>query len=399
MIAWECEGVPCESTKQIAGYCPAHPVLWQGTDGAIPSNPYPINSREGVSSVQTNGPDGKGTMIWSDQSREIHPAVREGVGRLLYACEAVRVVRLIEENGVAVVLYKGAALAEMAYGGSENRRSGDIDLLVGAEDFRAVEQVLESEGYRRRMPLPAWMLRKSRWGAPTLPYEMHYRNERTGAEVDLHTSLLPKDLGATLDEPALWRRLEEVEICGRLVRTLGAIDTLLFLALHGTKHQWESEGYVRDFGAFARARVKPEQWRIAMAEAAARGCRDMLLVAVRIAEGRLGFVFPAEASRAARRSPRVSKIAAWYGLRAGTDACSSSSKAGILLVRWRMWDTLPQRTGWLLRLAIVPNVRDFEWIQLPGPLGSFYYLLRPVRLAWQWLLRPVVARVKNSRRD
>lgn len=322
------------------------------------------------------------------------PALRDGVRRLLYAREAARIVGLAEAAGVAVVLYKGAALAELAYGGCENRHSSDIDLLVRAEDFGAVDRLLVSEGFRPRRPLPAWLSRKPGWGAPTLPHEMHYRNERTRVEVDLHTGLLPKDLGAVLDGPAVWRRLERVEICGRSVATLGTIDTLLYLALHGTKHQWDGERYARDFGRFARARLSPEDWRLSLAQAEAGGCRDMLLVAVRIAEEQLGYGFPEEVSLAARRKPRVGRIAAWYGSRSSPEAGTSFSTAGAFQSGWRMWDTLPQRLAWLLRLAFTPNIFDLGCVRLPAPLGSLYYLVRPVRLACQWLLRPVVARSK-----
>lgn len=323
------------------------------------------------------------------------PAVREGVWRLLHATEAARIVRLAEKAGLTVVLYKGAALAEMAYGGSENRHSSDIDLLVKAEDYGAVDRLLVLDGFLPWRPIPAWLLQASRWGAPTLPYEMHYRNASTNVEVDLHTGLLPKDMSSALDERALWRRLERVELFGRSVPTLGTIDTLLFLALHGTKHQWDGERYAQDFAAFARARVTPEVWRHALAEAELGGCRDALLVAVRIAEEQLEFSFPEEISGAARRSPRVGRIAAWFSGRFSHDPGASFTTAGVFLGGWRMWDTLPQRLIWLLKRLGTPNVFDYGWIQLPASLGFLYYLVRPVRLAWQWTMRPVLAWYKR----
>jgi len=224
---------------------------------------------------------------------------------------------------------------------------------------------------------------------------MHYRNVSTHVEVDLHTGLLPKDLSAALDERAVWRRLERVEICGRSLATLGTIDMLLFLALHSTKHQWDGERYVQDFGMFARARMTPESWRLALAEAEARGCRNMLLVAVRLAEERLGFGFPEEVSHAARRNPRVGRIAAWYARRSSREAGTSFSTAGVFQGGWRMWDTLPQRLMWLLRLAVTPNIFDLGWVRLPARLGVLYYIVRPGRLVWEWLLRPVVARFRR----
>jgi hypothetical protein len=45
--------------------------------------------------------------------------------------------------------------------------------------------------------------------------------------------------------------------------------------------------------------------------------------------------------------------------------------------------------------VFTPNPEDYGWVRLPAFLGLLYYLVRPVRLAWHWLPRPVVARFKH----
>jgi hypothetical protein len=119
--------------------------------------------------------------------------------------------------GVAVLLLKGAVLADALYGGVDRRPQYDIDLLVRARDARRARSILESAGYR-----------KLRGDSHSISFV------RGAVHVDLHHALRSSPAYA-INEDRLWSRAQSVTVAGQDVRTLAHDDTLAFLAMSLTE--------------------------------------------------------------------------------------------------------------------------------------------------------------------
>src|SRR5919106_2146164 len=59
----------------------------------------------------------------------------------------LKAYRLLKDNGIPVAIFKGAVLAQMAYGEVSLRQAGDIDMLIGREHFATAKSLLESLGF------------------------------------------------------------------------------------------------------------------------------------------------------------------------------------------------------------------------------------------------------------
>jgi hypothetical protein len=76
----------------------------------------------------------------------------------------LKVYRLLKEAGIRVAIFKGAVLAQMAYGEVSLRQAGDIDLLIDRHHFAEARSLLQSLGYEMapRLTEAQW-LRTSRF--------------------------------------------------------------------------------------------------------------------------------------------------------------------------------------------------------------------------------------------
>lgn len=167
--------------------------------------------------------------------------------QLLYA-EVARVLSLLRDEGIDVIVLKGAYLAQHVYPDFALRTMSDVDLLVHAEEIEHVASLLGRLGYGCTQPYGARHLDKAYHLPPftrpgAFPLEIHWALERP--------SRLPG-----FDVDGLWARAMPVAVADVPVRRLSATDLVFHLCLHEAyHHRWGVERWGVE--GFAAAPLRP----------------------------------------------------------------------------------------------------------------------------------------------
>jgi Uncharacterised nucleotidyltransferase len=169
----------------------------------------------------------------------VPPAVRHRLTELLAASRARQLVMLRElgpvlrrcaADGVAVIVFKGPALAERVYPEPALRPFSDLDLLVRPADRFRMDDTLRALGHRRLADEHSWDFDVAYDGATV--YET-----AAGVRIDLHWSLLTEPRFAWRgDETEVWARAEPIVVAGEAALGLGREDLVLHLAAHLAVH-------------------------------------------------------------------------------------------------------------------------------------------------------------------
>ena len=127
---------------------------------------------------------------------------------------------LLEANGIAYRVLKGAAVAHTVYPDPALRGFGDVDLLIGSGDWDAAVAVMAEHGYSRTL------------GEVRAGFDHRFGKEATmvardALEVDLHRTLVIGPFGLTIDLPSLFDAPGSVTIGGRELPTLDPDATFL----------------------------------------------------------------------------------------------------------------------------------------------------------------------------
>lgn len=194
--------------------------------------------------------------------------VREQCLEALRASAAVNAIRMrrtlqlvgeMEAAGFRVCVLKGASVARL-YAYPESRSSVDTDLLIDAEQERAVYAFLREKGFTvkgRRSTANDGACEHAKYG-----------------KIEIHTSLYPElteTAWAGLAEPQAWQQepLLRVTLMDGSFDTLGHTDQLIFLTLHMIKHFTESGLSIRmmldvalHFAAFHQEIDTARFWRV-----------------------------------------------------------------------------------------------------------------------------------------
>ena len=159
-------------------------------------------------------------------------------GRLLAELSGLR--RFLQQEGLEVILLKGGALVQTAYGGQLGLRPmSDLDLLIKEADRDSIREALFERGFRS--PRPSSSL---------------FSN---GAAIfDLHTDLVGtgrirrRALAARFSLEELWKEASPLDGRDGPVRVLSPYHQFLHLAVHAQKHSFARLIWLVDLALVAR---------------------------------------------------------------------------------------------------------------------------------------------------
>lgn len=143
--------------------------------------------------------------------------------------------------------FKGPTLAQIAYGSVAVKVSHDLDIFIEAADIHAAVALLEADGYRvlgRDAPLSARqvsaIVRNFKdiclVGPTGIMVELHWRF--------VHSKKLLTELNGDLQTQGV-----TVATTANL-RTLGSLQMLQYLCVHGALHHWKRLKWLADLAAF-----------------------------------------------------------------------------------------------------------------------------------------------------
>jgi hypothetical protein len=293
------------------------------------------------------------------------------------ARELVRLAGKLTASGVPVIAFKGPVLALKLRGDLSLRQFNDLDLLIRPADAGRTAAMLIAENHWPRHFDPTNVARSL-----TRCNEDEFIRPQDLQMVDLHWALGPHYFPYGPPAELVWQRAIRFGLEDGEVLTMGPLDTILYLAVHGTKHGWANLGAVCDLAAALGPAQSFDSHQL-LAEAAQFGCLKMLLLGAALARNLLGAPLPPLIGERLGIEPTLNSLAIgverrmfkYVGLRAG------------LYLDWFVSLSLlqnhPSRLRYFVNRALRPAPEDLDFIELPASLYPLYFPLRPFRLLAQ----------------
>ncbi len=277
------------------------------------------------------------------------------------ASELQGLLREFSLRGVEVLPLKGPLLGAALYGSPTLRPSDDLDLLVRREDFAQAQSLLTHLGFT-----PAYE-----------PDDYHQTLHRGDTCVELHFAVAPPS-SPSMDLAGAWRRARVVQFRGEKARCFAKPDLLVYLTLHGVKHEFARLLWVLDV-VRALADCDEDDLNQALQIARGIGVEGALLTTCALAGYGFDAVLPPAIAAVIARKPAISAQAKvmWENVLGGPANPQTSHQGAGLFVQLepdagRRW---AQR--WRLFL---PSQQDQLWAQQHNIPSRWMCLLRPLRL-------------------
>lgn len=305
-------------------------------------------------------------------------AIRAGAmaisrNNLLLTGELVRIVRAFASEGIAVLPFKGATLANRYYGSVALRFFTDNDILIHEPDVPRAWRLLESLEYVPRPHLTPAQLPIY----PRYEHDIGMMHRETKAHVELHWHLHDRSIAFPHVEREIWSRLRTEEIFGTPVSEMPPEELLIVLAVHGTKHAWSQLGWTLDIARVLTHEKELDWDRVMMLARRARSMRSLHL-ALRLASQLFEAPLPTHVAAACTADAHSQALADEVLRMIFVENRDSIDGRPAQRFYLKSREHLRDRAHFLLHWAFTPNARDRVLIDLPESLAFLYYLVRPI---------------------
>ncbi len=294
--------------------------------------------------------------------------------------ELCRVLAALQENEVLALPYKGPLLAQTLYGDITLRQFNDLDILVARTDVTKAVAILEKCGYRQELQLTPNQARQ------ILKNDCEYalKHDAKAVHLDLHWHFAPRHFALRIDLPGIWQRARPVTLDGAEIMGLAAEDTLLMLALNGSKDYWSRLLTLCDIAALVRQTPQidwPQLWQRATAARVQR----MLGLSLWLAQELLETSLPLFVRQQLENDAALPRLAAHVKSFLLGDGLQYMSLDSYLLPARTLPNRLAQMEFYFI-FALQPSFEDWSFAEFPARLDFLYYLTRPLRLAKKYFL-------------
>jgi len=294
----------------------------------------------------------------------------------------LRVLNLLEANGILAIPFKGPVLASSLYGNLAFRTFSDLDILVLKRDMVKSRDVLISSGFQWKPQLSP--IQKADYKEDYGCLTFTDKNGRDWIEIDGWLS--SRELPWNFQLAYFAQRLTRVSLEGKMVPAFSPEDLLLILCLHGAKHYWSRLSWLCDIAELIRVYQRLD-WGKVLTEADVRGGKRMLLLGLWLAHKLLEADLPNEVCSLIQGDYRVQflgdsiiKKFLLHETPVGT--------FGLINFYLHLSENFKQRTAYLMRMVFTPTVEDMQDLPLPSPLSFLYYFAHPLRLLRKYGLDP-----------
>jgi len=296
---------------------------------------------------------------------------------LVLAAESQRLQCIFDAAGIRVVVIKGIALAQLAYGSLALKHSRDIDLLVAPEDALPALALLERTDYALRSPAkqlsPAQRQAVVRYGREV---ELVRRGGRVRVELQWQLAYNPFLLkGIDARSPT-----QHVPLPDGDLRTLASEDLYAYLFVHGGYHRWSRLKWLADLNALLSKKSESELAHV-FQHAADKGAALCAGQALLLCQRLLGLRLPVSLMDELGGRSASMADAAIHAMTGEQRGDGTVDAARNVLSQFR----LGQGSAFFIRQCKVTavNVIDSIRLPLPSPLLFLYPILRLPFWLWR----------------
>jgi hypothetical protein len=294
---------------------------------------------------------------------------------LFLSRELIRIVDHLSALGLAVMPYKGLALAELIYRDIALRQSGDIDLLIHPQDFPRVRDAVRDLGYSPHLALSAAEERAYLKSG----YECAFDGTGGPNLLEVQWAIQPRFYSIDFDMPVLFQRAVTVSVAGRPMQTPSCEDLLLVLSAHAAKHVWSRLVWLCDL---ARILTRPAlDWNWVFSQAQALGIVRIVRVTMILANRLLGAAIPPAAQAGLHEDPAAQLLADEIQTHITGESTYNVESVAYFRLMMRLRERPADRRRFLQRLVFTPGPGEWQAVCLPAPLFPLYRLVRLSRLA------------------
>jgi hypothetical protein len=161
---------------------------------------------------------------------------------MMLSLELINLSKLLEDNNIEYLSFKGPTLSIVAYGDITFRQYCDIDILVSLSDIDKISKILINNDYRKDLLLSDFeeSFRKDN------SHELSFINNKNNVLVEFHWNLVDNDHPIKFNLLSYFKESQKVIINKKKINVFKNEYLLVYLCGHGCNHLYERIEWIVD---------------------------------------------------------------------------------------------------------------------------------------------------------
>ena len=339
-----------------------------------------------IKEFNANAPSGNALGV-----HEILPAFKQqylniASRNMLMSAELIRIMKLLDENNIEALAFKGPALSQMAYGDITLRQYVDLDILVDEKHTFKAGELISSSNYIPDSDINFLKNEK----LLEVSSDLGFSNERNNIYIELHWKLFRKKFSKTMNELNIRSNHTSIEIQGKKIKTLQTDLLLVYLCSHGSKHMWERIEWITDIDRLIR-NVQSINWEEVWEYARKMHSINTLLLGLSLSQGLFDTDLPTfiEEKIDSHKNIHLLKADTLGLLANNTSTLTQDFRITAIFKKFnyhaKLYDSFWDKTKFYFTILFKLTPDDVLNIDLPKQLYFLYYFIRPFRLIYSRL--------------
>ena len=294
---------------------------------------------------------------------------------LFLSRELVRIIDALSRAGIEVIPYKGLVLAETVYGDTALRQSGDIDLLIHADDLKRVREAVRELGFTPHTNLS----QDEEEAYLKSGYECAFDGTAGRNLLEVQWAIQPRFYAVDLDVEGLFRRAQMIRIAGLQVKSLSPEDLFVVLALHAAKHVWGRLIWLCDLARISA--LQTIDWKRIGDQARQLGIVRILRVTLDLAQRLLGCPISTLVAENLPEDLAAGRLAEEIATYISAEKIYGVESLAYFRLMLRLRERHSDQVRFVSRFLFTPGPGEWAVTRLPRPLFPLYRIVRIGRLS------------------
>jgi len=294
---------------------------------------------------------------------------------ILMSAELLKIAKLLNQENIPYLAFKGPTLAQLAYDDITMRQFGDLDILVHHDNWQDGCIVLEKNGYKDLLNLKTQQ--KNVWNKKAK--EINLFNEKKSIYIDLQRYIFDDDYPLKFNYN-LFGDKWNIEIQKNTISTFSKETLLIYLTIHGSKHLFERIGWIKDIDML----IRNQQIDWVLVDNQLKTIKDfkrMFLLGIYLSYIYYQTPIPKDYIEMFHANKWLSNLETFI-------LSNWQYKKNFIYHTYaslKLFPSISKKVSYISKVALKPSKNEYRLIQFPNGMHFLYYPLRVFSLIKKYL--------------
>jgi hypothetical protein len=190
---------------------------------------------------------------------------------MLLTSELINIMKLLEENNIKAIAFKGPTLSQLAYGDITLRQYVDLDILIEKDNLGKAYDLFLTKSYSSEIDKK--FIKNNLFIDKNS--DIQFVENKKNILLELHWKLFRNKFSNTQNNINIYEEIQSINLNSYNMNIFKNELLLVYLCMHGSKHKWERIEWIADIDKLLRI-SEDINWKLVVEISKKYNCNKML---------------------------------------------------------------------------------------------------------------------------